>query len=44
MGYYEVPARTSLTRLARVVGISKAAMSKILRRAEGRVLRSLIHG
>lgn len=44
MGYYEVPARTSLTRLAEVVGISKAAMSKILRRAEGRVLRSLMEG
>ncbi len=42
-GYYEVPARISVTGLANVVGISKAAMSKNLRRAEGRVLRSLIY-
>jgi predicted DNA binding protein len=44
LGYYEVPARVTLTGLAEVVGISKAAMSKILRRAEGRVLRSLMEG
>ncbi|MCJ2519381.1 MAG: helix-turn-helix domain-containing protein [Candidatus Thermoplasmatota archaeon] len=44
LGYYEVPARTNLTDLAKVIGISKAAMSKNLRRAEGRVLSSLIHG
>ncbi|MFQ5838982.1 MAG: helix-turn-helix domain-containing protein [Thermoplasmata archaeon] len=44
LGYYEVPARVSLTKLAKVVGISKAAMSKSLRRAEGRVLKSMIYG
>ncbi len=43
-GYYEVPARISLTDLAKAVGISKAAMSKGLRRAEGKVLKSLISG
>ncbi len=43
-GYYEVPARISLTDLAKAVGISKAAMSKGLRRAEGRILRALIYG
>ncbi len=42
LGYYEVPGRISLTDLAKVVGISKAAMSKSLRKAEGRILRSLI--
>ena len=38
MGYYEVPARVTLTHLARYTGVSKAAVSKRLRRAERRVL------
>jgi hypothetical protein len=38
MGYYEVPARVNLTALARYTGVSKAAVSKKLRRAERRAL------
>lgn len=38
LGYYEVPARVNLTSLARYTGVSKAAVSKKLRRAERRAL------
>jgi hypothetical protein len=38
LGYYEVPARVNLTQLARFTGVSKAAMSKKLRRAERKIL------
>ncbi len=38
LGYYEVPARVNLTALARYTGVSKAAASKKLRRAERRAL------
>lgn len=38
LGYYEVPARVNLTQLARYSGVSKAAMSKKLRRAERKLL------
>ncbi|HEX9709469.1 MAG TPA: helix-turn-helix domain-containing protein [Candidatus Thermoplasmatota archaeon] len=38
LGYYEVPARVNLTALARYTGVSKAAVSKKLRRAERRAL------
>lgn len=38
LGYYEVPARVNLTQLARYTGVSKAAMSKKLRRAERKIL------
>ncbi|MGC2289949.1 MAG: helix-turn-helix domain-containing protein [Thermoplasmata archaeon] len=38
MGYYAVPRRLSLTRLARLTGQSPPALSKMLRRAEGRLV------
>jgi hypothetical protein len=38
LGYYGVPRRTSLTRLARLTGQSPPALSKMLRRAEGRLV------
>lgn len=38
LGYYEVPARVNLTQLARYTGVSKAAISKKLRRAERKIL------
>ncbi len=38
LGYYGVPRRTSLTRLAKVTGQSPPALSKMLRRAEGRLV------
>ena len=38
LGYFEVPARVNLTQLARYTGVSKAAVSKKLRRAERRIL------
>jgi len=38
LGYFETPARTSLDRLARIAGVSRAAVSKTLRRAQARVL------
>ena len=38
LGYYAVPRRLSLTRLARLTGQSPPALSKMLRRAEGRLV------
>lgn len=38
LGYYSVPRRISLTRLARLTGQSPPALSKMLRRAEGRLV------
>jgi hypothetical protein len=38
LGHYEVPARVNLTQLARYTGVSKAAVSKKLRRAERKIL------
>jgi DNA-binding CsgD family transcriptional regulator len=38
LGYYESPARASLDRIAGLVGISKAALSKHLRSAERKIL------
>ena len=38
LGYYGIPRRTSLTRLARLTGQSPPALSKMLRRAEGRLV------
>jgi len=38
LGYFEVPARVNLTQLARYTGVSKAAVSKKLRRAERKIL------
>jgi predicted DNA binding protein len=38
LGYYGVPRRISLTRLAHLTGQSPPALSKMLRRAEGRLV------
>ncbi|MGI0139625.1 MAG: helix-turn-helix domain-containing protein [Thermoplasmata archaeon] len=38
LGYYAVPRRITLTRLARLTGRSAPALGKILRRAEGRLV------
>jgi predicted DNA binding protein len=38
LGYYESPAKVSLDRIARLVGISKAGLSKHLRTAERKLL------
>ena len=44
LGYFDTPAKCSLDRLAGVVGVSRAAVSKTLRRAEARVIGSLLVG
>lgn len=41
-GYYEVPRRISQTGLARLLGMSPAALSETLRRAEGNMIRAQI--
>lgn len=38
LGYYAVPRRITLTRLARTTGTSPPALGKMLRRAEGRLV------
>jgi DNA binding protein with HTH domain len=38
LGYYGIPRRISLTRLSRLTGQSPPALSKMLRRAEGRLV------
>jgi len=38
MGYYSVPRRVTLTRLAQQTGRSAPALGKVLRRAEGRIV------
>jgi hypothetical protein len=43
-GYYEVPRRTSLTGLAKVLGRSPAAVGKALRRAEGTLVEAALGG
>jgi len=40
LGYYESPAKVSLGRIAGLVGISKAALSKHLRAAERKILEA----
>lgn len=40
LGYYDTPAKTSLARLAAISGVSRAAVSKTLRRGEARLLAS----
>lgn len=42
LGYYAVPRRTTLTRLARVTGQSPPALGKMLRRAEGHLVSQLL--
>lgn len=39
LGYYAVPRRVTLTRLARLTGRSAPALGKILRRAEGHLVQ-----
>lgn len=38
LGYYETPSRTTLSRIANLAGVSRAAVSKTLRRAQARLL------
>jgi len=42
LGYFETPARTSLEKLSRITGVSRAAVSKTLRRAELRLLVAVL--
>lgn len=42
LGYYETPAAVSLERIGRLVGISRAALSKNLRRAERKILGTVV--
>ena len=42
LGYYETPAKVSLDRLGRLVGISRAAFSKHLRSAERKILGTVV--
>ena len=44
LGYYDSPAAASLTRVAALVGTSKAAVSKHLRIAERKILTALLTG
>ena len=44
LGYYETPSRASLARLAAITGVSRAAVSKTLRRAEARLLAAMFGG
>lgn len=44
LGYYDSPSRVSLTRVATLVGISKAAVSKHLRAAERKILTAILGG
>lgn len=42
MGYYDVPHRISLRRLGLSMGLSVSAVSHLLRRAQGQIIRSYI--
>lgn len=42
LGYYDTPARTTLEWLSGIAGVSRAAVSKTLRRAEARVLATVL--
>lgn len=42
LGYYDSPARISLARMASIVGISKAGVSKHLRAAERKIMAAII--
>ena len=41
-GYYDLPRRTDLRELGRLLGISHAAVGEHLRKAEGRILDALL--
>ncbi len=42
LGYFDSPAKTSLSKLAKIAGVSRAAVSKTLRRAVARLLESVL--
>lgn len=42
LGYYAIPRRVTLTRLARITGQSPPALGKMLRRAEGHLVARLL--
>ena len=42
LGYFETPAKCSLARLAAISGVSRAAVSKTLRRAEAGLLAAVL--
>lgn len=44
LGYYSVPRRITLTRLARTIGVSPPAAGKLLRRAEGHLVARFLAG
>jgi hypothetical protein len=44
LGYYTIPRRITLTRLATLTGRSAPALGKILRRAEGRLVHDYLGG
>lgn len=44
LGYYESPAMVSLSQIGRILGISRAAVSKHLRGAERKLLASVVAG
>lgn len=44
LGYYKSPSRTNLAHLAEIAGVSRAAVSKQLRAAEGKILDQLFGG
>lgn len=44
LGYYEVPAKIRLAHLAEIAGVSKAAVSKQLRIAEGKIFAEVLEG
>lgn len=41
-GYYDLPRRTNLRRLATAFGLSAAALSELLRRAEGHMVKKYV--
>lgn len=40
LGYFDTPSRTSLAQIAKIAGVSRAAVSKTLRRAQARLLEA----
>jgi hypothetical protein len=44
LGYFDTPSRTSLAKIATIVGVSRAAVSKTIRRAEARMLETAFGG
>jgi predicted DNA binding protein len=42
LGYYSIPRRITLTRLARLAGVSPPAAGKLLRRAEGHLVAQFL--